>query len=80
MHGLMFSAPERAVGAKYEEWAKQIGLDVARWRKDKESPEVAALIAKDNSYGSRWARTGRRPSSSTGRFVSGPCRSTPSRE
>jgi len=37
--------------AKYEEWAKQIGLDVARWSKDKESPEVAALIAKDNAYG-----------------------------
>jgi protein-disulfide isomerase len=71
MHGLMFSHQSELSEAKYEEWAKQIGLDLARWRKDKESPEVAALIAKDNSYALSVGADGTPSFFINGRFVSG---------
>jgi protein-disulfide isomerase len=71
MHGLMFSHQNELSEEKYEEWAKQIGLDVARWRKDKESPEVAALIAKDNSYAQSVGADGTPSFFINGRFVSG---------
>src|SRR5882672_1886110 len=51
MHGLMFSHQNELSEEKYGEWAKQAGLDLKKWRADKESPEIAALIAKDSSYG-----------------------------
>jgi len=44
--------------AKYVEWAKQSGLDVAAGGRTRSRREVAALIAKDNSYAQSWARTG----------------------
>ena len=50
MHALMFANQPQLSDAKYEEWAKQAGLDVERWKKDKDSPEVSEMIAKDNSY------------------------------
>ena len=71
MHGLMFSHQNELSEAKYQEWAKQIGLDLARWRKDKESPEVAALIAKDNSYAQSVGADGTPSFFINGRFVSG---------
>ena len=71
MHGLMFSHQNELSEAKYVEWAKQSGLDVARWRKDKESPEVAALIAKDNSYAQSVGADGTPSFFINGRFVSG---------
>jgi protein-disulfide isomerase len=67
----MFSHQNELSDEKYEEWAKQIGLDVARWRKDKESPEVAAVIAKDNSYAQSVGADGTPSFFINGRFVSG---------
>ncbi len=71
MHGLMFSHQNELSEVKYEEWAKQSGLDVARWRKDKESAAVAALIAKDNSYAQSVGADGTPSFFINGRFVSG---------
>jgi protein-disulfide isomerase len=51
MHDLMFAHQQELSDAKYEEWAKQIGLNLGKWKTDKESPEIAAAIAKDSSYG-----------------------------
>jgi protein-disulfide isomerase len=51
MHDLMFAHQQELSDAKYEEWAKQIGLNLGKWKADKESPEIAAAIAKDASYG-----------------------------
>ena len=51
MHDLMYAHQQDLSDAKYEEWAKQVGLDVERWKKDKDSPEIAAAIAKDAAYG-----------------------------
>ena len=51
MHDLMFTNQQELSDAKYAEWAKKIGLNVARWKKDKESPQIAAAIEKDARYG-----------------------------
>ena len=71
MHDLMFAHQTELSDAKYEEWAKQIGLDVARWKKDKESPEIAAQIQKDNSYGQSVGADGTPSFFVNGRFISG---------
>jgi protein-disulfide isomerase len=51
MHDLMFTNQQELSDAKYAEWAKKIGLNVARWKKDKESAQIAAAIDKDARYG-----------------------------
>ena len=71
MHDLMFAHQQDLSEAKYEEWAKQIGVDVARWKKDKESPEVAAQIQKDASYGQSVGADGTPSFFVNGRFISG---------
>jgi protein-disulfide isomerase len=71
MHDLMFANQAQLSEQKYEEWARQIGLDVNRWKKDKESPEIAALIQKDNSYGQSVGADGTPSFFINGRFVSG---------
>jgi protein-disulfide isomerase len=47
----MFAHQQELSDAKYEEWAKQLGLNLGKWKADKDSPEIAAAIAKDASYG-----------------------------
>jgi len=71
MHALMFAHQTELSEAKYEEWAKQIGLNLAQWKKDKESPEVAALIAKDNSYAQQVGAEGTPSFFINGKFISG---------
>jgi protein-disulfide isomerase len=71
MHDLMFSHQTELSEAKYEEWAKQIGLNVTKWKFDKDSPEVAELINKDNSYGQSVGADGTPSFFINGRFVSG---------
>jgi protein-disulfide isomerase len=71
MHALMFAHQAELSEAKYEEWAKQIGLDLARWKKDKESPEIAAAIAKDSSYAQQVGAEGTPAFFVNGRIISG---------
>ena len=71
MHDLMFEHQGELSDAKYEEWAKQVGLDLNKWRKDKESPEVAAQIAKDASYGQSIGADGTPSFFINGKFISG---------
>ncbi|HWE24059.1 MAG TPA: thioredoxin domain-containing protein, partial [Myxococcales bacterium] len=71
MHKLMFAHQQELSEAKYEEWAKQIGLDMNRWRKDKESPELAAAIAADSRYGTQMGADGTPAFFINGRLVSG---------
>ncbi len=71
MHDLMFEHQQELSEAKYEEWARQIGLDLSRWKKDKESPEVAALIQADSSYGQKMGADGTPSFFVNGRFISG---------
>lgn len=51
MHDLVFQNISQLGPDKYKEWAKQIGLDVPRWEKDMNSPEVQAIIDKDSADG-----------------------------
>jgi len=71
MHDLMFVHQQELSDAKYEEWAKQIGLNVARWKADKESPEIATLISKDSSYGQSVGADGTPSFFINGKFISG---------
>ena len=71
MHDLMFAHQPELSDAKYEEWAKQIGLDLNRWKKDKESPEITTAINNDASYGQKVGADGTPSFFINGRFISG---------
>ena len=71
MHKLLFEHQNELSEAKYEEWAKQIGLDMPRFRKDKESPEMASAIAADARYGTQVGADGTPAFFINGRVVSG---------
>ena len=71
MHRLMFENQAGLSEGKYEELAKQIGLNLPRWKKDKDSPEIAEAIAKDNSYGQSVGADGTPSFFINGKFISG---------
>jgi protein-disulfide isomerase len=71
MHDLMFAHQQELSEPKYEEWAREIGLDLGRWKKDKDSPEIAAQIAKDASYGQSVGADGTPSFFINGKFISG---------
>jgi len=71
MHDLMFAHQQELSDVKYAEWAMQAGVDFSRWQKDKESPEVAALIQKDSSYGQSVGADGTPAFFVNGKFISG---------
>jgi protein-disulfide isomerase len=47
MHDKMFENQRALAPEKYEEWAKEVGLNVDQFKKDMDSPEVAAQITSD---------------------------------
>jgi protein-disulfide isomerase len=71
MHELMFAHQNELSEAKYEEWAKQIGVDVARWKADKDSPAIAEAIQKDNSYGQQVGANGTPSFFINGKLIAG---------
>src|SRR2546425_3156581 len=71
MHKLLFEHQTELSDAKYEEWAKQIGLDLGRWRKDKDSAEMASAIAADARYGTQVGADGTPAFFINGRLISG---------
>jgi protein-disulfide isomerase len=71
MHERMFAHQTELSDAKYEEWAREIGLDLKKWKADKESPEIAASIQKDNNYGQSVGADGTPSFFVNGRFISG---------
>ena len=71
MHDLMFAHQQELSEAKYEEWAKEIGLDLTKWKADKESPEIASAITKDSAYGQLVGADGTPSFFINGKFVSG---------
>jgi protein-disulfide isomerase len=71
MHDLMFANQAQLSDAKYEEWAKQLGLDVSKWKKDKDSPEVEAAIKKDMQVGSASGADGTPTFFVNGKLISG---------
>jgi protein-disulfide isomerase len=71
MHKLMFEHQSELSEPKYEEWAKQIGLDVNRWRRDKDSTELANAITNDARYGTQVGADGTPAFFINGRLLSG---------
>ncbi len=71
MHDLMFQNQGQLADGQYETWAKQLGLDLNRWKKDKESPEIAAAIQKDMSAGSAAGADGTPTFFINGKLISG---------
>ena len=51
MHDLIFQNSAQLSGDKLKELATQVGLDVARWQKDLDAPDVQAAIDKDSADG-----------------------------
>lgn len=47
MHDLLFKNIKELAADKYEVWAKEIGLDVEKFKKDMESPETAAFVTNE---------------------------------
>jgi len=47
MHDLLFKNIKALAADKYEVWAKEIGLDVAKFKADMESPETAAFVTNE---------------------------------
>src|SRR5207302_8878133 len=50
MHEKLFQGQQQLSEANYQKWAQEIGLDVARWKRDLESSEIAEQISKASSY------------------------------
>jgi protein-disulfide isomerase len=51
MHDRVFKGSREISPEKLKEWAKEVGLDVAKWEADFNSPEVQAEIDKDTATG-----------------------------
>jgi len=51
MHDIMFKNNRELTYDKLKEYAGQIGLDVARWEKDYNSPDIQSQIDKEKSEG-----------------------------
>ena len=47
MHDLLYERQERLDPERFDEWAKELGLNVEQFKKDLTSPEVAAELAAD---------------------------------
>jgi protein-disulfide isomerase len=71
MHDLMFQHQTELSEPNYEQWAKQIGLNVERWRRDKDSTELADAITSDARYGTSVGADGTPAFFINGRLISG---------
>ncbi len=49
MHDKMFAAQKELTDENFEKWAKEIGLDVAKWKKDLTDAAIAQQIDKENA-------------------------------
>src|SRR5256885_1668793 len=71
MHERMFANQKDLSEAKYEEWAGEIGVDVARWKADKDSQAIAEAIQRDNNYGQQVGANGTPSFFINGKLIAG---------
>jgi protein-disulfide isomerase len=71
MHDLMFANQRDLGDAKYEEWARQIGLDMDRFQKDLKSPALSQRIEADSQEAAKLGVSGTPAFFINGRYVSG---------
>jgi len=55
MHGVLFDNQEKLDDASIEKLAKQVGLDMARFQKDRDSEATADAVARDRKLGEQLA-------------------------
>ncbi len=70
MHDKLFGEGGLDDGA-LERYAKEIGLNVAKWKKDMESPKLADIISKDQALAGQLGATGTPAFFINGRKISG---------
>jgi len=71
MHNKMFEHQRLLSEAQYVEWARELGLDVAKFEADMKSPEVAAIVDRDLAHASELNVSGTPAFFINGRFLSG---------
>ncbi|WP_164012022.1 DsbA family protein [Pyxidicoccus trucidator] len=71
MHDVLFSNARAMQDADLERYARELGLDVERWKKDLADPRLAERIRKDEALASQVGATGTPAFFVNGRFISG---------
>lgn len=71
MHDAIFANQRELSDARYVEWARELGLDVERFERDRKSEAVLARIEKDEEEAARVGVGGTPAFFINGRFLSG---------
>ena len=71
MHDKLFANQKELTDENFEAWAKELGLDVAKFKKDMADPKVEAKIKGDQRMGAPIGVTGTPAFFINGRFLSG---------
>lgn len=71
MHDKIFAGQRELSDAKYVEWARELGLDLERFDRDRKSEAVRARIAQDEQEAERFGVSGTPAFFINGRFLSG---------
>ncbi|NNB95119.1 DsbA family protein, partial [Corallococcus exiguus] len=71
MHNLLFANNKKLDGESLEGYAKQIGLDVAKWKTDMADERLGATIEKDQALAQQMGASGTPAFFINGRFLSG---------
>ncbi len=71
MHDLLFANQKELTDENFDKWAKDLGLDVAKFKKDMADPKIEAKIKNDQQIGAPIGVTGTPAFFINGRFLSG---------
>jgi protein-disulfide isomerase len=71
MHDLLFQDTKALTDENFDKWAKELGLDVAKFHKDMKDPELTKKIKADQRHGSVVGARGTPAFFVNGRFLSG---------
>jgi protein-disulfide isomerase len=58
MHDVMFQNQQQLSDQNYEKWAKDLGLNMDKWKADMASPKIAAAIEADSKQGTALGANG----------------------
>jgi len=70
-HEKLFANPKALQDADLESHARELGLDLERWKKDMGNPKLAAIIDRDQALASKLGANGTPAFFINGRFISG---------
>jgi protein-disulfide isomerase len=70
-HDALFANQRALEDADLEKYAGQVGLDVARWKRDMQDPKLAATIDRDQALAQKLGASGTPAFFINGRFLSG---------